>query len=244
MDVIELMSALLTAEDEGSAPPMVTAEDAIAISAHFHGQADRGAEALQGVARKLNVTIACHQGCNGCCHDPLLVRGPEAVAVAGWLAQPEHAAARKTFLAAYPAWRSAVGDAPERLARLLRTGTPAAYEAEHRLEKRKAVLCAFNHEGSCLIYEVRPMVCRTTHAVGTSEHCQPGDTSGVPPTRITFVPIDNLVALSRRVMRAAEQVALGAAAGHEALCKTVAAALAARPDDPEAPQAPQAPAAS
>lgn len=226
MDVIELMTALVANEQDGGPPPMVTAEDAIAISAHFHAEADRGAAALEQVARKLAVTIACGKGCNGCCHDPVMVRGPEVVEVAAWLARPEQAAARATFLDAYPAWRTGVGDAPERLAKLSRTGPATDYEQELQLLRRKGVLCAFNHQGACLIYPVRPMMCRTNHAVGTSEHCQPSDTSGTPPTRIVFPPVDNLVALSRRVLRAADRAALGPAAGHEALCKMVAGALA------------------
>ncbi len=248
MDVIELMTALIASEDEGGAPPMVTADDAIAISQHFHAEADRGAAALAEIARRLNVTIACGKGCNGCCHDPVMVRGPEVVDVANWLALPEQAAARTTFLDAYPTWRTAVGDAPERLAKLLRTGPQAYYDSEHQGLRRKAVLCAFNHDGACLIYPVRPMVCRTNHAVGTSEHCQPSDTSGTPPTRINFAPVDKMVALSRRVVRAADRAALGVNAGQEALCKMVAAALTARPvtvpGEPVPPAAEAAPPAA
>ena len=226
MDVIELMTALVTSEQEGAPPPPVTAEDAIGISHHFHAEAERVEAARADVARQLEVTIACHQGCNGCCYDPLMVRGPEAVEVAAWLALPEQASVRALFLEAYPTWRAGVVDGPERLAALLRTGPQASYEDEHERMRKRAVLCAFNHEGACIIYPVRPMVCRHKHAIATAEHCQPASTT--PPTRIAFVPLDNLVALSRRVMRAAERAALGPRSGQEALCKIVAGALAAR----------------
>jgi len=223
MDVIEVMTALLTAEDEGQPPPKVGVADAIAISAHFHAEADRGNAAIAEVAKNLGATIYCAQGCNGCCHDMVMVRGPEAVEVASWLALPEHTEARELFLANYPSWRGAVGNAPERLAELFASGVQEAFEAAHREVAAKAVLCAFNHGGACLIYDVRPMACRANHAVGTAAHCQPGATT--PPTRVVFVPMDNLVALSRRVLRAADRAALGPTAVPEALCKTVAAVL-------------------
>lgn len=223
MDVIELMTALIGSDQDGGPLPSLTADEAIAISGHFHAEANRGEAAIAAVARKLDVTIACGKGCNGCCHDPVLVRGPEAVDVVAWLALPEQAAAQATFLAQYPTWRTGVGGAPERLAALLRTGPQAEYDAAEQAWRKQAVMCAFNHDGACIIYDVRPMVCRDRHAVGTNEHCQPSSTT--PPTRIAFVPMDNLVALSKRVMRAADRAALGASAGHEALCTTVAAAL-------------------
>lgn len=225
MDVIELMTALVESEDAGTRAPAVEITDAIAISRHFHHQADRGAEALTAVAESLDVTIACGEGCTGCCHELVMVRGPEAAEVVMWLLAPERKAARDAFLANYSSWRAAVGNAPERLAELLRGNDAEAYKTAHREHWRKAVLCAFNQDGKCLVYEVRPMVCRTAHAVGTSAHCHPSDTSGTPATTIAFVPIDNLMALSRRVMRAADRAARGPGAGQESLCKTVASAL-------------------
>jgi Fe-S-cluster containining protein len=225
MDVIELMTALMASEEAGTPAPAVAVGDAIAISQHFHHQADRGAEALTTVAKQLDVTIACGEGCTGCCHELVMVRGPEAAEVVAWLSAPERAAARAAFLANYSSWRATVGNAPERLAALLEAGDAAAYQAAHREQWRKAVLCAFNQDGKCLVYDVRPMLCRNAHAVGTSAHCHPADTSGTAATKIVFVPIDNLVELSRRVMRAADRAARGAAAGQESLCKTVASAL-------------------
>jgi Fe-S-cluster containining protein len=91
-------------------------------------------------------------------------------------------------------------------------------------------MCAFNHEGECLIYPVRPMACRTAHAVNTSTHCHPADDSGVKPQRIAFVPLEDLTTISRRVMRAADRAARGPTAGHESLVKLVAGALMRRGD--------------
>jgi Fe-S-cluster containining protein len=233
MDTVELMKGLLEAEESGSKAPAVSTDDAAAIAGHFHVQADRGAAALVEVAKKLEVTIACHEGCNGCCHEMVMVRDPESIAVAKWLARPEQAETLNAFLEEYPAWRSKVGDAPERLAALLKGGDQEAYNAAHREQWRKAVLCAFNKDGRCLIYEVRPMACRHAHAVGTAEHCHPSDTSGVKAQQIAFVPVDELLAMSRRVMRAAERsLRGGAAVGPESLVLRVAHIMAYRPTLP------------
>lgn len=229
-EVIALMTALVTAEDEGTAPPDVTVDASIGISRHFHAQADRGMDMLPDIARQLDVSIACGRGCNGCCHEMVMVRGPEAADVVRWLDAPERLPQRRAFLRQYPAWRSAVGDAPERLTTLLRTGPQEAYDEAHRAQWRKAVLCAFNHEGECLIYPVRPIACRAAHAVQTAEHCHPASPAGEQPQRIAFVPLDDLVQLSRRVMRAADRAARGPTAGHESLVKVVAAALLSRGD--------------
>ena len=50
---------------------------------------------------------------------------PEAVQVARWLEQPEHAAAREAFLAAYPDWKQRVGDTPAKLSALFSDGESA-----------------------------------------------------------------------------------------------------------------------
>src|SRR5215470_17421525 len=97
----------------------VTPGDAADIATHLHGQVDRGTRARADVARRDGVVLACKLGCTGCCEELVLVKLPEALAVARWLLLPENAAARATFLAGYGRWRAAVGDAPERLADLL-----------------------------------------------------------------------------------------------------------------------------
>lgn len=219
------MTALVTAEDESGTPPSVSVDEAIEVSQHFHAEADRGSAYLPQVAAKLGVTIACTTGCNGCCHEMVMVRGPEAADVIRWLDADEQLPARRAFMRAYPDWRAAVGDAPERLVALLAGGDQEAYNAAHRAQWKKGVLCAFNHEGLCLIYPVRPMACRTAHAVGTNEHCHPASESGQPAQRIAFVPLDDLTTLARRVMRAADRASRGATAGHEALVKVVASAI-------------------
>ena len=50
-----------------------------------------------------------------------------------------------------------------------------------RVTQRRA-MCAFNHEGACSIYPVRPAVCRKAHALDTSEE------------RAVCIDLDGLVA--------------------------------------------------
>ncbi len=202
-------------------PRAVSAEDAVAMARHFQAELDRGTAARDVVAQKQGITIACHRGCYGCCSEMILVREPEAMAVAEWLGRPENAETRRAFVEAYPRWRAAVGDAPERLTALLHGEDRAAYEQAHVAQWRSGTLCAFNRDGACTVYPVRPVVCRNAHAVDTSDRCYPGRTDGKPATRLEFQPIEDFVKLSRRVLQAAHHAIRGPKTKQEALCDAV-----------------------
>ena len=66
---------------------------------------------------------------------------------------------------------------------------------------QKRLLCAFNHDGDCVIYPVRPVACRNAHAIGTHVHCAADDPSFVPATRLAYPPLDRLVERSQRELR-------------------------------------------
>ena len=143
---------------------------------------------------------------------------PEAVRVARWLDRPDNAEARAAFRAAYPAWRDRQGDTPARLSAIF-AKDPGSYVQAHTEAWSKRILCAFNVDGACSIYPVRPINCRTAHALDTSEHCHGGATQ--PAHRATFVPLDQFVARTRKLLAAAHHAARGPKGRVEALCNVV-----------------------
>lgn len=148
---------------------------------------------------------------------------PEAARVARWLDLPENAEARAAFRAAYPAWRDRMGDTPARLAARF-VNDPGSYRQAHIEAWSRGVLCAFNQDGACTIYPVRPIICRTGHALDTSAYCSGAATEGA--TRATFVPLDQFVARTRKLLAAAHHAARGPKGRVEAVQRRVRAVAA------------------
>jgi hypothetical protein len=169
--------------------------------ARLHADFDAAAELRELAGQARGERLACARGCTGCCEEPILVYEAEARAVAAFL--EAHPALRDGFLARYPAWRAAAGDAPARLAALLAGDDREAYEAAHQAAWRKRLLCAFNAGGDCTIYPVRPLVCRNGHAVGTAAACAGDAAPDVPVVRLTFGPTDRYFAKASAELRAA-----------------------------------------
>jgi hypothetical protein len=147
-----------------------------------------------------------------------MVFRPESMRVVRWLEQPENAEARAAFRAQYPAWRDKVGSVPDKLSAKYAT-EPLAYQDAHVQAWRMGVLCAFNRDGACLIYPVRPSNCRVAHALDTPEFCNGAATR--PAARVTFVPLERFVTRSRQLLAAAHNAARGPKGRVEALCKVV-----------------------
>jgi hypothetical protein len=123
----------------------------------MHAQLD---EAIARRDAEIGDRMACHHGCNSCCNSPVLVSEGEAIAISEWLR--DRADVRARFDAAYPAWRDKLGDLGQGDARdPLWLGNV----------QRRHVMCAFNHDGGCSIYPVRPALCRKTHALDTNANC-------------------------------------------------------------------------
>src|SRR5205823_414835 len=113
-------------------------------------------------------------------------------------------------------------DAPERLAALAEDPARAAeYRAAHVAQWRRRVLCAFNRGGDCTIYPARPLVCRNAHAVETSERCFGDHPGGRPAVRLGFAPLDEFLARTRQLLRAAHHAVADSPRDHGALCAVV-----------------------
>jgi Fe-S-cluster containining protein len=144
--------------------PVIQRGDAAGLINFMHAELD---DAIARRDAQMGARIACHKGCNACCASPVLISEGEAVAVAEWLREPAHADVRARFEAAYSKWREQLGD-------LLDPTDGRDAEWMSRVQRRQA-MCAFNHEGACSIYPVRPALCRKTHALDTSENCASED---------------------------------------------------------------------
>jgi hypothetical protein len=192
----------------------VSLGDAETIAAGLQDEVDTGVTAREAAIAAQGLTLACKRGCTGCCEEPIMVFRPEAVRVARWLKQPENAEARAAFLAAYPAWKAKVGQTPARLSELS-PGAPEAYLAAHVAGWRQRVLCAFNRDGDCTIYPVRPITCRGGHALHTSERCV--GSSPEPAARASFVPLERFIARTRVLLGATHNAVGGPRGRLEAL---------------------------
>jgi Fe-S-cluster containining protein len=122
--------------------------------------------------------------------------------------RPENHPTRDAFLAAYPTWKAAVGDAPARMGERLAQGDNAGYLQLHQEQWRKGILCAFNQQGDCTIYPVRPLTCRYGHAVETPSRCSGKSAGEKPAARLQFAPLDDYLKGAQKVLRAAHH-ALG-----------------------------------
>ena len=143
--------------------PVVQRADATGLVGIMHAQLD---DAISRRDAEIGKRLACHKGCSTCCVSPVLVTEGEAVAVAEWL--KDHADVRAHFDAAYATWRDKLG---ELVAQASQPRDPDENLEWCMTAKRREAMCAFNIDGACSIYPVRPALCRKTHALDTNEHC-------------------------------------------------------------------------
>lgn len=214
-DLDRVLDELMQAVEGRRRLPVLQPRDVEEVYALFHAQIDRGTEARERAADAAGHPIACGAGCSACCYNVPVALAGEALVIARWLERPENAEVLARFLAAYPAWRVAIaGDVAE----WERAGSvDEAREAMSRAWSRRA-MCAFNHEGRCTIYPVRPAICRHAHAVDTNAHCQP-ESDGMVRTFL-FAPLDEYVERIRPVSVAIHE-ALGPGERAKPLCTAV-----------------------
>lgn len=199
-------------------PRRLRLDEVAEVAAFLQEQVDKGVDArAAAIAQTANV-VACKRGCNGCCEEPIMIFRPEAARVWQWLERPANKEVRLAFLAAYPAWKAKIGDTVEKLSEVFETDSEN-YVSHHVDAWRKGVLCAFNHDGECTIYPVRPIVCRTAHALGTSEHCS--GASEKAAERATFVPLDDFVRRTRLLLAATHNATKGSRGRPRALPQAV-----------------------
>jgi hypothetical protein len=197
----------------------VSDDDAAAIAAALAEEMEHGTRLRAELARQEGLTIACQAGCNACCEVMVMVYRPEALLIARWLSRPENQAIKEAFLAAYGPWRAAVGDAPERLTAHFVKGEQAAFDALHMAHWRRRVQCAFNQDGNCTIYEVRPIGCRNALALGTSDRCRAD--AERPAETLAFKPLDEFMKSATRLLRATHNATTRERHHLESVCSAV-----------------------
>jgi Fe-S-cluster containining protein len=132
---------------------------------------------------KTGEVITCSKGCSRCCAAYMQASVQECEAIVYYLYRHEDIMA--AFLAKYPSWRQALkenGDIFKELGELWLEKTkpgssPEAAAALVQAEKRylsQGIMCPFLEEGSCSIYEVRPLTCAALVAATPPEWCVPG----------------------------------------------------------------------
>jgi len=215
----ELLSNVGYAEGRRRFPRTLTADDAVALTAVSHAEVEQGTAGRAERARLRRLKIACEPGCCWCCEQPVTVYLPEAVRIAGWLARDENAGARDAFLAAYPAWRERAGDGFAPLCAAIAAGDTVAERAAHVAQWQRRAMCAFNAGGLCIIYEVRPAVCRSCHALDTSDRCRAD--AGRLPVAMTYSALDEALERGRTLALAMHHALGGARRTPAALCQAV-----------------------
>ncbi len=186
--------------------------EAADVADFAHEQLEQVTEQRAQAAASRGMAFACSAGCTYCCEELVMTAAPEAATVGRWLARAEQREPREAFLAVFDDWRRRVGDVPERLAELTSRG---AFEQQQRLylqQYQERVLCPLNLDGLCLVYPVRPLGCRSAHAVGTSDYCRADHPSGRAPRRFPFDAFDRALGRGHNLMRAAHH-AMGAPRG-------------------------------
>lgn len=203
-------------------------DDAAEIAEAMQRELEHGLAAREALARRKRLRIVCARGCNVCCEELVVVYLPEAMAVARWLRSAAGAEARARFLETYPSWRARAGDGIEREAELNADDARRdEYERAHKEQWKRRVMCAFNHDGACSIYPVRPMLCRQGHAIDSSARCCVEVALVDPPRRLTFAPVEELLKKANVLLRATHNAVAGEARGAtrvnraEALCELV-----------------------
>ncbi len=209
-------------------PDDIDDDDAAEIAELMQRELERGLAMREDLAKRKRLRIVCARGCNVCCEELVVVYLPEAMAVARWLRSASGADARAWFLEKYPSWRERAGDGIEREAELNADWTRREeYERAHKEQWKRRVMCAFNHDGACSIYPVRPMLCREGHAVDTNARCCVDVALVEPPRRLTFAPVEEFMKRANVLLRATHNAVAGEARAHtrvnraEALCELV-----------------------
>ena len=213
----ELLSDPAYGRGERPFPRPVSADEAADVAEMLLGQIEVGAAERQRTAAAGGTPLACSAGCASCCEQMVMVTLPEQLLVTRWLEHASNRDVADAFLDGYPAWRQRAGDAPEALAERTARGDRAGHlrlMTEHW--ERRRLPCAFLRDGMCSIYPVRPLVCRTAHAVGSPDPCTPGHPK--LPVRFRLPRFDEFVDKAHALLRATHHAAGGPLRRPRSLC--------------------------
>jgi len=159
----EVLDALQAHADDARVHlPVIQPGDAAAVTELFYAQIDRGTAARAAFVEKHGAKVACFEGCSDCCRQVPAIFAGEAVTIAEWLERPENDAVKERFLARFPDWHDKLKDLIEQWFEAVAAKDVERASEVHAAMYRRGTMCAFNKNGSCTIYEVRPSICRTS----------------------------------------------------------------------------------
>jgi len=201
--------------------PVIGRSDAGGIARALYREMDKVGELRDRFIEERQLDIACRRGCGDCCHTVVVTYEPEAIAIAQWLLRPGNRDAREHFLARFPAWNEAIGSKVEELEALHVSGEVEKAEELHYEMQLEAVMCAFNRDGACSIYPVRPNTCRFVLALDSNEFCHPHNPAGHGPTLMGFEPADRFMERALAISRVAHRQIRDLDTPPTAVCKAV-----------------------
>ncbi|MEN6316275.1 MAG: hypothetical protein ABFD25_18750 [Clostridiaceae bacterium] len=192
-------------------------------------------QVAEGVVKLVNASndhqIACHRGCNTCCTVFVMATYAEAAEIAKWLLSPSQTETLNRFRKQMELWHTIMGPKVELLGVLStkHNGRPTVepdaqlYGEALKAYHQRLFMCPFNAgDGSCGIYPIRPVVCRTFYVADSCEYCTFNGNGEI--TIVRHATLTEVALLARHVLRE-----LSAAAGNDslsALPSAVAQALA------------------
>jgi Fe-S-cluster containining protein len=188
--------------DDARFPRRVKRDEGADVAELVYAELDDAAADRARAAQADGTPLACDEGCNYCCEELIMSTVAEEAAVTRWLQLDDHHDVRDAFLAAYPEWKQRIGDMPDQLAEHTARGDVRGHQELYLDHYAKRIMCPFNREGLCTIYPVRPIGCRSAHAIGTADRCRADHPTGAPPDRFAFVPLDRLITRSRDLVLA------------------------------------------
>ncbi len=224
-DLLVLMAELTSRREyitgEVPFPRPIARDDAMAIAADVQAACDLGVQMRADVVAKQGEHIACHAGCSACCEQLVMIYAAEAELIADWLGAPEQADIRRNFVDAYPRWVARLGDSIDKIIALTDARDGAGQFAALVAHWRRGIMCAFNRDGLCTIYPVRPVLCRSYHALDTSDNCRPSDDTGSAATHMYFKPLEEFLDKTRSLAMAVHHALGGPRGRPEPLCAAV-----------------------
>lgn len=180
-------------------------------------------QVAEGVVKLVNASsdhqIACRRGCNTCCTVFVMATFAEAVEIAKWLLAPSQSETLNRFRKQMKLWHTVMGPEVELLGVLStkHNGRPPLEPDTHlygealKAYRQRLFMCPFNAgDGSCGIYSIRPVVCRTFYVADSREYCTFNGNGEI--TIVRHAKLTEVALLARQVLRE-----LSAAAGNDSI---------------------------
>jgi hypothetical protein len=149
----ELHRAITAAERSAAAPPLARRQPERLYEAVDEAFAQGAAQMTRNPTSP--AALACRQGCSFCCHRPVGTNAASVLHIAAWLRS-----------------RLSPGELEEVRARVAALDDKT-HGSTWTLHDRPPYACAFLVDGSCSVYEVRPLVCRAWNSA-SADACELG----------------------------------------------------------------------